>query len=266
MQTQQQVQQQPLVLTQQLQRPPAPTHQQLMSPQVPLANLQTVPLGSTVSAGTTVPLRPTAGAPIMLNPYQTFQSVPRPGIQPTQQSTLIASMPQAFSSLRVGMNATTSLQPLAPPGAISQTALLQLQQQQQQLQQLQQQQQQQQQQVHLQRGLTALPVRTGGSELTPPPAKRHAMEMPYRPGLPAQQHPHIVRQLPTGYPPQSQTTYPQQLGSQLQYVAAPPTALTLPMPPSHSTTPSPQLVLPTQGASAPGFPNTRTAQQTWQQK
>lgn len=213
---------------------PSPILQLAQSPQVTLAALQAMSLSS-AGVGSTVAAR----LPGLPNPYQTFQ-----GVLPRQ--VLTTSLPPTVTP--PGLSYSTIM-----GGALQQqqqaTTLL-LQQQQQQLQLLQQ-------QALIQRGLATLPVRTGGSEMTPPPAKRHAMELPYQPGLP--QHMNQISTGAVGFPPPL-ANYPQQLNSQPGPFGSP--GLPPPPPPVASSS-QPRPIMPT---AVTGYIAMPAGSMPWQQQ
>lgn len=236
------------MLTQLPSRPSPPNTRQLVqSPQLVLATLQAATLNS---VGSSVAARP----PQLPNPYQTFQ-----GMLPRQQGAIVPAPPtqvpltathQGLSTLNFVMGGTSLQQPQA-------MLLLQHQQQLQALQQ----------QARIQRGLATLPGRTGGSEITPPPAKRHAMELPYHPGLP--QHTHqlspasaaAVASFPPA--PQPPTNFTQQLNSP-QLPIGMLRGMTLPPPPPPPAQLRPTVASPlTMSSMATGYTG-RTAH--WQQQ
>lgn len=229
---------------------PPPTHQLAQSPQVAMANLQATGLSS-AGLGSTMVVRP----PVMPNPYQTFQGVLlRQGVisVPSTQPTLAAT-PQGLNYSTLNLAAAGGVASLHSP----QTTLLLHQQHQ--LQQLQQ-------QARIQRGLATMPARTGGSELTPPPAKRHAMELSYRPGMP--QYVHQLSTGAVGFPPRP-ANFPQQQQPGL-FVPPPPPGMTLPPPPpvpSASTQLRPAMALPPMmPVTTTGFPVRPAGTLPWQQQ
>lgn len=238
----------------------------LPSPQMNPSSLQTASLVGAVTTGGTLPVPRPPG--IHNQSYQTFQSSALSRLNlPTLPIT-----PQLlnYSTLNVGVGSSTLHQ-----HSQLQSALL-----------LQQQQQQLQQQV--QRGLT-LPARTGGPELTPPPAKRHAMDaVSYRSTMGLPPTPQRAQLLlgaaglsGLGYPQphvqqlQQQASYMQQLSTQAQAAAGhmfgTPSGLPIIPPPPMANQLRP-VVLPTlQGAT--GFAagtvidrRTGPTSMAWQQK
>lgn len=270
-------------------RPSPTTHQQqlvqspqfsLASLQAPAATLNTVATNAAAAAGTRLPAVP--------NLYQTFQNTVPPGQQgatvlpPPMQPNMTAT-PQGlgYSTLGtagglgnsvggigntmgglsrtvVGLGSTAGGMPLQQP----QTLLL-LQQQQQQLQALQQ-------QALIQRGLATLPARTDGSEVTPPPAKRHALEVPYRPGLP--QHVHQLSMATaaatSAYPPRPPlTNFPQQLNSpQTGLSLGMLGGMTLPPPPPPVQLRTTMALPPTMPAAASSYTGRTAGSMHWQQQ
>lgn len=266
------------------QAPPTPQQQQLASPQLPLSTLQppTPSLGA-VTPPTGSPLPPRTLATGIPN-YQAFApqgagvgvltppSLPptRPGQQqqqqlppgqPTPPTAAIPQPPLGFSALSMGLH------------QLSQAALLQ--------------QRQQLALRHVQRGLAGRTSVGGAPEVTPPPAKRHAPESPYHPGLPqpatavATAHqllaaaggvapsgvfpPQVLP--PTNYQPQQQ----QQQQTASHMFASPSSSLHSPLPPPHlppSLASSTQLRPPQAPPTLPGGFRGRTGAPSmgWQPK
>ena len=211
------------LLTQQL---PLPTRQQQLaaSPQLPLSSLQAM-VGGVAASGVALPPQP-PGPPLPPLPsgtlnYTAFhhqqQSAMHTGVvQPSPATTPLPQPPPPAVAAAPGYSTLSTVQQLTH-----------LQQQQQVLQ-------------AMQRGLTA--VRTGGPEITPPPAKRHAMETSYHPPPGVPQH-----QLLSSFASQTSGYAAQQLGT-------PPTSVSHLFPSPRSLQPLPSSLPVSAGQLRPMVP------------